>query len=78
MGCKVIANLDDETREKLDFICKRDKRAMSNMMVFLIDYYYKQVTEEKETKKDKNYDVYEELLKLEGIGWEGDLEESRS
>jgi hypothetical protein len=40
---RVMALLDIETKKKLDFICERDKRAMSNMMAFLIDNYYRQV-----------------------------------
>ena len=73
---RVITALDKETREKLDYICKRDKRAMSNMVLFLIDDYYNRVTEKtKENVKDFNY---EEFLKLQGSGWDGDLEKSRA
>jgi len=77
---RVIAVLDKESREKLDFICKRDKRAMSNMMLFLIDYYYRQVREKENgggivhknpTKKD-----YERAMKLRGIGLSGVIDDS--
>jgi len=77
---RVIAVLDKESREKLDFICKRDKRAMSNMMLFLIDYYYKQVREKenrggivynKMTKEEK-----EDFKKLRGIGLSGRIDDS--
>ena len=75
---RVIAVLDKESREKLDFICKRDRRAMSNMMLFLIDYYYKQI------EGDENEIVYktmtkeqrEDFLKLRGIGLSGRMDDS--
>jgi len=73
---KVIAVLDNETREKLEFICKRDKRAMSNMVVFLIDDYYNRVVEKSGTKENK-YDV-KKVMELQGSGWDGDLEKSRA
>ena len=77
---RVIAVLDKESREKLDFICKRDKRAMSNMMLFLIDYYYRQVREKENgggliirtmTKEQK-----EDFKKLRGIGLSGVIDDS--
>ena len=75
---RVIAVLDKESREKLDFICKRDKRAMSNMMLFLIDYYYNQVigsgsgiVYNKMTKEDR-----ERFLKLYGTGLSGVIDDS--
>ena len=74
---RVIAVLDRESREKLDFICKRDRRAMSNMMLFLIDYYYNQVTKEsgiihrKMTEEQK-----EEFRKMKGIGLSGRIDDS--
>jgi hypothetical protein len=78
---KVIAVLDKETKAKLDYICKRDKRAMSNMMAFLIDYYYRQVVKENDNDKvigrNPTPEDYDEFLKLKGIGWSGNLEEMR-
>ena len=75
---RVIAVLDKESREKLDFICKRDKRAMSNMMLFLIDYYYKQINDDNNEIVDRNptKEDYEELMKLRGIGLSGRIDDS--
>ena len=77
---RVIAVLDKDSREKLDFICKRDKRAMSNMVVFLIDYYYKQVAKEKENEKiihrNPTKEERERFLNLQGIGLSGRIDDS--
>ena len=62
---KVIAMLDAETKKKLDFLCDRDNRNMSNMILFLINEKYREY--------ENNFD---EALKLKGqLHWEGDLEE---
>ena len=77
---RVIAVLDKESREKLDFICKRDKRAMSNMMLFLIDYYYRQVREKESGSgiihRTMTKEQREDFLKLRGIGLSGRMDDS--
>ena len=64
---KVMALLDEDTKKRLDFLCDRDDRNMSNMILYLINKEYKEY--------ENNYD---EALKLKGIGWEGDLDEMRA
>ena len=73
---RVIAVLDKESREKLNFICKRDKRAMSNMMLFLIDYYYNQVANSGIVYKNPTKEERERALKLRGIGLSGVMDDS--
>jgi len=74
---RVIAVLDKESREKLDFICKRDRRAMSNMMLFLIDYYYNQVTSGSGiVHKNPTKEDYERAMRLRGIGLSGVIDDS--
>jgi len=64
---KVVAMLDEATKKKLDFLCFRDDRNMSNMILYLINKEYREY--------ENNFD---EALKLKGaITWEGDLEEMR-
>jgi hypothetical protein len=64
---RVIAMLDEATKKKLDFLCDRDNRNMSNMVLALINEKYREY--------ENNYD---EALKLKGIGWEGDLDAMRA
>jgi len=63
---KVVAMLDEATKKKLDFLCFRDDRNMSNMILYLINKEYREY--------ENNFD---EALKLKGKihSWEGDLEE---
>ena len=84
--------LNDKTKERLDYICKKDNKDVSDMIDLLIDDYYNQVLEKNETNHNpvkfkkrtrKEYkkpppEIYERLLKLRGSGWEGNLDESRS
>jgi hypothetical protein len=91
MSSQIILN--DKTKERLDSICKKDNREVSDMIDLLIDDYCNRVLEKNETNyynpvefkkkeigdyKKPPHEVYEKLLKLRGIGWEGNLEESRS
>ena len=74
---RVIAVLDKESREKLDFICKRDRRAMSNMMLFLIDNYYREITSKSGIIYNKmTAEEREDFLKLRGIGLSGVIDDS--
>jgi len=63
---KVVAMLDEATKKKLDFLCYRDDRNMSNMILYLINKEYREY--------ENNFD---EALKLKGKihSWEGDPEE---
>jgi hypothetical protein len=62
---KVMALLDEATKKRLDFLCDRDDRNMSNMILYLINKEYKAYE-----------DNYDEALKLRGkiTSWEGDLD----
>lgn len=62
---KVMALLDEATKKKLDFLCDRDDRNMSNMILYLINKEYREY--------ENNY---EEVLKLKGKihSFEGDIE----
>jgi hypothetical protein len=53
--------IDDETRKRLEFICKTEGRKMSNMLAFLINDYYNRLEIEKHKinpKKKKSYTVF--------------------
>ena len=47
MSSKVMTFIDDETRRRLEFICKTEGRKMSNMLAFLINDYYNRLEIEK-------------------------------
>ena len=72
---KTMVILSSERKKKLDYICEKEVRNKTNMIAVLIDNYYQEL--QKKEIKEENYDVYDELMKLKGIGWEGNLEESR-
>jgi hypothetical protein len=64
---KVMVLLDEETKRKLNFLCERDSRNMSNMLLSLINEKYRQYM-----------DAYDELLAIRGkVKWEGNLDEMR-
>jgi hypothetical protein len=81
MSSQIILN--DKTKERLDYICKKDNKKETDVVALLIDDYYNQVLEKNETnchnpvkfkkRTRKEYkkpppEFYEEVLKLEGIG----------
>jgi hypothetical protein len=66
-GHSVVAVLDTETKEHLDYLCKRDNRKMSNMLVALINEKYRQYM-----------DGYDQLLAVRGkVKWDDDLDKMR-
>ena len=48
--------IDDDLKEKLDFLCKKERRNKSNMLNYLIEYYYNnQVVNGSDSKIIKKY-----------------------
>jgi len=83
---KIITTFTDEEKEKLEYICKVDKRKKNNMLAFLVDYYYKK-TQKKENenqgfikgKRKKGDDLYQKAIEFmnSGVEWEGNIDEWR-
>ena len=82
---KIVTVLTDEEKEKLEYICKRDKRKKNNMLSFLVDYYYRKTKKKDKEERgvvkkkvDKDYDLYQEALNIMGtVEWDGDISEMR-
>ena len=78
--------LNEERKKKFEYICQEESRNKTNMISFLIDYYYQRLQKKKLKENEviiknptpKDFDPYEEALKLRGSKiWEGDLDEMR-
>jgi len=59
---KLSIILTDEERDKLEIICKQEKRKKNNMLAFLIDYFYKKEVKEKEKI------IINPIQKIRGVG----------
>ena len=61
---KLSIVLTDDEKEKLEIICKQEKRKKNNMFAFLIEYFYKKEIKEKEVFIKKT------IQRLRGVGLE--------
>jgi hypothetical protein len=78
--------IDNDLKEKLEILCKKERRNKSNMLNYLIDYYYNnQFESKKEVKKEIGEykkppdEFYEKLSNMRGkIHLDDHLGESRT
>jgi len=67
--------LNEERKKKFEYICQEESRNKTNMISFLIDYYYQRLQKKKLKENEviiKNpiKENYEDTFKLIGVGLE--------